>query len=103
MRRLRATLEKVLISFCKENPSTKQYAVSTGLTQLGRVFGCIVWDGFSDMEVTQRQKIVWDYIRKRIPSPEQRKLITAIYARSPQEAVEAEELRAQEDSCFFLD
>jgi acid stress-induced BolA-like protein IbaG/YrbA len=54
----------------------------------GRVSGFLIWEGFVGSEHIERQRMVWDLIRKELPRDEQARVI-AVLTLTPEEMTAA--------------
>ena len=91
-------LKKTLEAFCQEQgalPGT--YNVMAGLDLFGRPYAVLVWSKFDSMEVSQRQVLVWAYVRKHMPVAQSQK-ISLISTKGAQEWTVEEELAIQKPS-----
>lgn len=54
----------------------------------GRVSGFLIWEGFAGSEHIERQRMVWNLIRKELPQEEQVKIV-AVLTLTPEEMTAA--------------
>jgi hypothetical protein len=92
---LEERLRDVLVRFCEaQRASPGEYDVVVGTNSLGRVFGVVAWNRFDSVEVTERQKMVWDFVRSNMV-PEDTRSIAAIYTRGMMEWIAEQEFKSQ--------
>ena len=81
MYKLEDRLKKVLEELCTSHMATpEEYEVIVGLNAIGRPYGIVIWNRFDGMEVTKRQKTIWNFVRAAL-TKEEAQDISAIYAR----------------------
>jgi undecaprenyl pyrophosphate synthase len=51
-----------------------------------RVSGFLIWQGFTDLEQIERQRVLWRLLRREL-TPKQIRSIAAIFTLTPQEMV----------------
>lgn len=101
MNKLKMRLKRAMEDFCTgQMPVAGKHKVIVGQTSLGRVYGIVVWSGFDGMTNTQRQDMIWNFLRDKLSDPEDRKNISAIYTRGSGERVAEDELRSISDRRF---
>ena len=81
-----------LTAFCREQKAREQdFAVYVGRNEIGRVYAALTWNKFDAMEITQRQKLVWNFLRNYL-SADELDQISLIYTRGAMEVVVEDEL-----------
>ena len=88
-------LHCALMDFCKAQGSAPQADdISVDRNWTGRIFAFVICDTFDTVEVTERQKRLWKYLRENLPEDVLAQ-IAVVFTKGRKEGITEREYRAQ--------